>query len=270
MSQIYWESQRGKLCRLHSLNTYFNCKKITDEEFHQYCKDYNQYIKEYYGETIVSQNYDIFPTYSLISYIIHKLDNKYCYFIPLNKLKDEKMSLENLIHKSTSFFVFNQNHVYLVKYHKNSWHKVDSLSGIVNVKLRQFNGRNMGFIIPRETSELEFDVDLFRTKIQKYLTDKNIKTTTNVKALINNNFKNYLLGDMEVWLSHLNQIYQIYQIQDNNKKTGLNEMLTFFYQNKLNEKYIHDTLPYVLKQLGFVVKPKKCPISDPKINKKTK
>ena len=253
-TEIYWESQRGNMCRLHSLNAYFNFKKITEPDFIQYCNDYNQYIKDYYGEIILSQNYDIFPTYSLISYIIKRLVNKYCYFVPFNKLKNEKKSFSELLHNSKSFFVFNQKHIYLVKLHKNKWYKVDSLSGIVNIKLNQYDhGNKMGFIIPREIEDLDYDIQVFRKKILNFLDVSQIKTTLNVKTWVNNNFKTKLLDNMEVWLSHLNQIYQL----KNTPNIILNSMLNSFYQNKHNEKHIHDSLPMVLKKNGFVVKLKK-------------
>ena len=33
---MYWEKQRGNLCRLHSLNAFFGEKRISDEKFKEY------------------------------------------------------------------------------------------------------------------------------------------------------------------------------------------------------------------------------------------
>jgi len=59
MDKLYWESQKGNLCRLHSLNVYFGIKKITDVEFKEYCLNYNKIIKDKYNEIIESEKYDI-------------------------------------------------------------------------------------------------------------------------------------------------------------------------------------------------------------------
>ena len=39
--QLYWESQKGNLCRLHALNAYFGFKKISEIEFKKYEKANN-------------------------------------------------------------------------------------------------------------------------------------------------------------------------------------------------------------------------------------
>ena len=41
---MYWEKQRGNLCRLHSLNAFFGEKRISDEKFKEYCEKYDEII----------------------------------------------------------------------------------------------------------------------------------------------------------------------------------------------------------------------------------
>lgn len=249
-NKLYWESQKGNLCRLHALNAYFGSKKISETEFKNYCEQYNQYIKQYYNETIKSQNYDIFPTYSLVSYIINQIEGKYCYFIPFNQLKHESLSLKELLHKSDSFFVFNNKHIYTVKYHNNKYNKIDSLSGIFPVQLSSFKGHKTGFVIPRDTQNLDFDKKLLMNKIETYLVKNDIKTTINIKEWINNNYNNKLLDDMEVPLAHLNQV----MIIKGESVSSLNKMMNGFYQNKLNRNFISRILPRTLFRLNLVIK----------------
>lgn len=243
MSNIYWESQKKDLCRMHSLNFYFGYHKLSEKEFHQYCLDYNDYIKSFYGEIVLSQNYDIFPIHSLISYVIDKIDNKYCYYVPLGRLSQESMSLEKLINETKSFFVFSHSHVFVVKYQEKDgrWYKVDSLSGIVPISLRTLSHK-FGYIFPRDNIHLDFDKAIILSKISTYLAKNNLGTTTQVKEWIDNHFKDKLLDDLEIYLANLNQI----TIKQNLKNKNLNKLIVFFYQNKLN---INNVLKRLVKIL---------------------
>ena len=42
---MYHETQRGDMCRLHSLNAYFGYKKLEDSDFFKYCDDYDNIIE---------------------------------------------------------------------------------------------------------------------------------------------------------------------------------------------------------------------------------
>ena len=247
---LYWESQKGDLCRLHSLNTYFGYKKISENEFKRYCQEYNKYIKDSYNEIIKSENYDIFPTYSLMSYIIHQIEGKYCYFIPYGGLKKEIMPLEKLLNKSSSFFVFNRKHVFTVKYHNKKWYKIDSLAGILPITLSRLQNDRLGFIIPRNDEDLEFDKSIFMTKIKNYLNQNNIETKTNVVEWMNNNYEEKLLDDMEIYLAHLNQIL----INQNQGMTSLVKLMSRFNQNKMDIPFITRHLARGLFMLGLVIK----------------
>jgi hypothetical protein len=250
MNKLYWESQKNGLCRLHSLNAYFGFKKINKKDFHKYCQIYNDMIKDRYNEVIKSENYDIFPTYSLISYIINHYENKYSYFVPFNELRNESKTLKELINKSESFFVFNNKHIYTVKLYKGKWYKIDSLSGIIPITLEKLNGKKMGFIIPRNTNDLQFDEDLYINKITNYLKYKNIKNSQGVIKWFNNNYANILLDDLEVWLSHLEQILE--KLNKSNRK--LTKLINGFHKNKNNIEFIRRNLLKSLITLKLIPK----------------
>jgi hypothetical protein len=253
MDKLYWESQKGGLCRLHSLNVYFGFKKFNEKDFQQHCQTYNNIIKETYNEIIKSEYYDIFPTFSLISYIINYYENKYSYFIPFNGLKNENKTLKELIYKSESFFVFNNKHIYTIKLYKGKWYKIDSLSGIIHITLEKLNGNNMGFIIPRNTNDLHFDEEIITNKIIDFLQNNNIKNVQDVIYWFNHNYNNLLLGDLEVWLSHLEQILE--KLNKSNK--NLTKLINGFHKNKSNTDFLCRNLFKSLASLKLVSNIKK-------------
>ena len=72
---IYYEKQRGDLCRLHSLNAYYGFKKFDDSEFFKLCAEYDEEIKG-----LKTQVMDGFSEgRCIISYVLDKLDNKYVF-----------------------------------------------------------------------------------------------------------------------------------------------------------------------------------------------
>jgi hypothetical protein len=253
MNKLYWESQKNGLCRLHSLNAYFGTKKINETDFHKHCQTYNNIIKDKYNEIIESENYDIFPTYSLVSYIINHYENKYSYFIPFNELKNEGKTLKDIVHKSESFFVFNNKHIYTVKFYNKKWYKIDSLSGIIPITFDKLNGNKMGFIIPRNTNDLHFDEELLTNKIINFLKKNNINNIQDVINWFNNNYGNLLLSDLEVWLSHLEQILE----KLNKSNRNLTKLIKEFYKNKNNIEFLRRNLFKTLAGLKLVTNIKK-------------
>lgn len=246
MVQLYWESQVKDLCRKHSLNAYLGRKEISERDFEKLCDTYDKFIKHFYGEIVISRNYDIFPAYSLISYVVHLYDKKYSFFIPYDLLKRETDPLEKLVHKSTSIFVFNHNHVYLLKFHNNKWHKIDSLSGIVVVNLSQYRrGSRMGFIIPRLDEHLDFDIKYYTDKTNLFLQKHNIKTDLDLRHWLATNFQHKLLDDLEIHLANLMLIYK--QLHDA-KSTRIEKFLRVFYQDKLDFDHVYRNLPLILSQ----------------------
>ena len=74
MNNIYLQKQKkSNLCRMYSLNNYFGYEKINENDFENYCKKYDEFIKG-----INTYNNDGFSEgRCLTSYIIELLDNKF-------------------------------------------------------------------------------------------------------------------------------------------------------------------------------------------------
>ena len=58
MENIYYEKQKGGLCRLHSLNAFFGKHEITVKDFNEYKTEYDVWQKNKYNTEISCNNYD--------------------------------------------------------------------------------------------------------------------------------------------------------------------------------------------------------------------
>jgi hypothetical protein len=130
-SNIYWERQRGDLCRLHSINAYFGFKKLDDSDFFNYCSEYDEIIKG-----LKTQGMDGFSEgRCIISHILDKLDSKYIFLIPIKSYNGIRNEIDidrynKLIPKLWCYFEFNKGHVWINKKINGIWYKIDSISGI--------------------------------------------------------------------------------------------------------------------------------------------
>ena len=87
---IYYESQRGNMCRLHAINGYFGKTVLNDEQFFKHCDDYDKVIDGLY-----SRNMDGFAEgRSIVSYIIDKLDSKFVLLIPIDSYQGARQHLD--------------------------------------------------------------------------------------------------------------------------------------------------------------------------------
>ena len=48
-THIYYQSQQGGLCRMHSLNAYYNRSELSTYDFYKWCDKYQEYIKNRYN-----------------------------------------------------------------------------------------------------------------------------------------------------------------------------------------------------------------------------
>lgn len=145
---IYCESQRGDMCRLHSINNYFGKCVLNDQQFFNYCDEYDKIIKGLH-----SRNMDGFAEgRSIVSYIIDKLDNKFLLLIPINSYKNSRKHLElnrylQIIPILDNYFEFNKGHVWLNKQINNKWYKIDSLTGVHEINRINTFQKNHGYML---------------------------------------------------------------------------------------------------------------------------
>ena len=122
---IYYERQRGNMCRLHAINGYFGNTILNDNQFFEYCDEYDKII-----EGLYSRNMDGFAEgRSIVSYIIDKLDNKYVLLIPIDSYTNARKHIDlnrylKIINLLGNYFEFNKDHVWVNKKIENRWYKI--------------------------------------------------------------------------------------------------------------------------------------------------
>lgn len=189
MGDIYWESQRGGLCRKHALGAYFGRPLINDDKFQQLCIEFDKYMrgKGYKNSQVEKFDCIYSSRETLISYVIGRYGGGCCLHIPMGECKayldSRNTTLLELIGEDDFVFVYNPNHIYGWK-KTSAWYKVDSLSGIS--KISPVADNKLGYIIPRKCPL----VDL------KYNQDR-------IAQILNEGIADYLshqdnLGDLEV------------------------------------------------------------------------
>ena len=169
---IYYEKQRGDFCRLHSLNAYYGFKKFSNLDFLKLCNEYDKEIKGLKTEVM-----DGFSEgRCIISYILDKLENKYVFLVPINSYKNARRNIDLnrytlLIKHINCFFEFNKNHVWINKKIGNSWHKIDSISGVNRVDTPRI-GKN-GYLLVIDGKILYNELEYLLNRINLESNDSN-------------------------------------------------------------------------------------------------
>ena len=195
-SNIYWERQRGDLCRLHSINAYFGFKKIDETEFFMYCAEYDEIIKGL--KTVGMDGFS--EGRCIISYILDKLDKHYLFLIPINSYDGIRNEIDidrytKLIKHIDGFFEFNKGHVWFNKKINGNWYKIDSISGVNMINEPSIRTNGILLIIDKKHlyNEIFYYLNLVNSSdinievifINLYYSLKNIelnkKSTTNEK-----------------------------------------------------------------------------------------
>jgi hypothetical protein len=159
-SNIYWERQRGDLCRLHSINAYFGFKKIDESEFFKWCDKYDNIIKG-----LKTQGMDGFSEgRCIISYILEQMENTYVFLIPMNSYNGVRNDIDidrynKLIPKLWCYFEFNKGHVWLNKKHNGQWYKIDSISGVNRIDSPTI--KNNGYLLVIDGKHLYNEINYY-------------------------------------------------------------------------------------------------------------
>ena len=227
--EVYYENQRGNLCRKHSINAYFGYEQISEDQFTNYCKEYDEYMKEHYNyETDTLNNDYILSTRNNIIYYIIKKESRnigekypYCLYVPINYLNKYlemfRITLEELVYDSNDIFIFNADHVWLLKKIKGYWYSINSLNGVTsNFKLSSLlSMEKIGLIIARKGSSILIDYDRYKNRLTQYFYElnpilkmKSYLEDTDIKEIIDKLYKeDKLIGELEIFLGVIYEIY---------------------------------------------------------------
>lgn len=222
---IYYQSQSGGLCRMHSINAFFETDKLSLSQFNKYQKEYDKIYKKRFN-IISCKLFDIITSdqKNLVSYIL-QCYNIYTRYFSINQLKNAKVINENI--QGDFFFIYNESHIYGARRKNNKWYTVDSISGVKLSNLNRIVGtKNIGFIIPVNACQefyrnIKCIKDIFPCK------SRNLQFIE--KYLINLHEKKLILGELEIPISIC---VNILEFQYNRKSKKPNE-IDYFKEVKL-------------------------------------
>jgi hypothetical protein len=242
---IYYEVQRGGMCRLHAINAYFGYKKYIDTQFWKYADEFDTLQKNKYGDLDSCKSFDLINAdqCTLVSYILRQNSIYTRYVSPGNI----DMHIDAAI-ASKIFFAFNMDHVWIIKEHNKIWYKVDSMSGVSPINISHIcNDKRLGIIIPINNLRDEF----------KYILNKiNTDTSNDIISFLQYSYFNKLfMGNVEIYLAALIDILKV-QL---NKRPGfkLIENLISLYDEFSRELYckkLYNDIKFLENKIGPIFK----------------
>lgn len=236
---MYWERQRGGLCRLHSLNAFFGYQKFSDSDFINLSREFDERQLRLFGQTCSSQNFDIVGSdqLNLVSFILSKFGIATRYYAINEHLK------RPLIIDCDKFFVYDAGHIWLMKKENEKWHRIDSLSGIsrTNINYRQ---KNIGFILPVTNLAREYNDVISRISWN----------TGNIK-------RNYL-GDDEILIGRAIELLRIQLANREHKYPHIKQLICDYYEyieelstgKYNNTQFVCSKMPKIMACLKRLIK----------------
>lgn len=201
---MYYERQRGGLCRLHSLNAYFGYKKLSDQDFTIYKKEYDEYYSQKYNIQTSCTDYDLVNSdqTTIISFVLKKY-GAYTKFFALNTLHGKPSTTITNILKGDFFFIYNPGHIWGIRKESgtNKWFTLDSMAGIRPININSISAmKNVGFIVPVNMKD-----ELYRNLSVLKQEFKNQKPKDRLTQIYK---EKKLMGDVEVPLNIILDIMQ--------------------------------------------------------------
>ena len=216
MTNIYYEKQRGDLCRLHSINAYFGFRCLKETDFFKLCDEYDNIIKG-----LKTNSMDGFSEgRCIISHILQKLDNKFLFLIPIKSYDNSRNTIDidrysKLISSITNVFEFNKNHVWINKQINNKWYKIDSISGVNHINQPRLGSSKNGFLLVLDGkviyNELEYQLKIVNSDKDKDIEVNliNLKFILDTIYLERKNTNNHINGDYNDKLNNLKSIHKL-------------------------------------------------------------
>lgn len=252
---IYWERQKGDLCRKHSINAFLGEEKISDQKFNKYCEEYNKYIKEKFNEEVNTRTFNVFYWKDITEFIIEKFKQIYFSHIPIthwykylsqNKFRTNTQAFE----KIERALVYNKDHIYCFRKVNNKWYKIDSLRGVQEINLNKINFRKLGVLLGYERKE-QFIWEFKRLQLQlaNFIEKEkiNYKDKDSCEQWIENNYESRLLDSLEIYL---NSFLKLNNYLKFNMKF-LEEFMNHYHHNKLDKKFFKKFLLVVIYRFSL-------------------
>ena len=220
---IFYENQIGGLCRKHALNAFFGFNKITTNDFNNWIKLYDNYIKNHFCINTSSSDFDIINSdqTNLVSFILkqHKIHTR---FYSLNSIYGQTLDKE--IIKAEFIFVYNSDHIWGIKLVNGKHYKVDSIGGVQPFNIKSLRcTKNIGLLVP---VPLKYEWDKKIEQISMILDRENINTKKEFELYLKKmNKNNNVLGDLEIPLGVSISILETNLQGDNTKFKKIRELV---------------------------------------------
>ena len=258
MKNIYWERQKGGLCRKHSLNAYFGYNRISTQRFMDYCKEYSKYItKKYDVEVDVSANDVVMSNdIGIMSYIVKKEHGVHCIHFPMNNITSTVNCYGINFHKWLNgcdfMFSYNHDHIWGIKKYNGDWFRVDSMGGVSRQNVNNLcTEKNIGLIFPRGKETATDDYNMILSSIMNYLTTRktNWKNVDAIRENVASTLKNGgLLGEIETLLGSLMEVLEV-AFEDDIILISYGTFLRYFEKNKKDHEFIREWFPRIIHRI---------------------
>jgi hypothetical protein len=145
---IYYETQSGGMCRMHSLNAYFGYDKISINDYHTWINTYDNYLKKRFNVCTSSTLFDLTNSdqTNLVSFILkqYRIHTRY---YSLNSIYGKSLNID--ISSASYVFVYNPDHIWGIKLFDNKYYKIDSLGGVTPFNINNLTRiKNIGILVP--------------------------------------------------------------------------------------------------------------------------
>jgi hypothetical protein len=174
VNTIYCERQKGELCRLHALNACYGRKEISEKEFVDWGKRYDQEYSETGLPSSLQWDGVLGNQENLIAYILKQKSGLGVIYSPPGYTKKTltiwgKNKISELVDPTLKrLFVFNRNHVWIYRYVKNTWISVDSIGGVKRIDLNDLVYNNdVGFMSILSTGGIKVSLINIRLRIRQ-------------------------------------------------------------------------------------------------------
>jgi hypothetical protein len=250
---IFFERQRGGLCRMHALNAYFNKALITPTIFSIYVKKYDKYLKNRFNVITSSAKFDLVNSdqTTLVAFILREHGIHVRYY-SLNSAYN--IVLDKEIIDAPFMFVYNDAHIWGIRRINQLYYKVDSIGGVKKININSLRReKNIGLLVPVDKrQEWYTHVRCIRNTL-----DINSVTTKKQLSMLLKKYhdEKHILGDLEIPMgvsisimelqagqSRITEFTPIHQIIDT-----YNEFIVLFTAGRYND------LPLILKYVPDII-----------------
>lgn len=204
---MFFERQRGGLCRMHSLNNYLQGAVFNEATFQTLLQEYNAD----YNAQPHPADFDSISAFQedLVSYALRKHAGLSTLYIAPGKYTDcpwrdtcgIQISALDAATRAGAVFVFSANHIMVYRQENGVWFELDSMGAAprqcqIHSVFQAGPSNNNGFIVPINRADAAAHIGEIRSYIRSRLAPFNYETVVN--ELLRLHSQHELLGWIEI------------------------------------------------------------------------